>query len=191
MLSIEYNKRLPFRSVATLCGSLSVWHRDTDPRSTTISRYFKTLPSIHPPDWMIYRCCIYVKTVLIFQWFPLDLCQRLEYLLNFLYNKIQTNIVFSWLILSLIWIYWKPKKAEGDTRVEIQVDYCGAFSFLLRSCLNVFQFSNTEVLLRFSGGLVGLSLRLLRVEDMKWIEFSIFFHFEGALFDWMIDLLLV
>ena len=44
--SIQCFKLLPFRNVATSCGFLSVWHRDTDLRSTTISPYFKTLPSI-------------------------------------------------------------------------------------------------------------------------------------------------
>ena len=38
---------------------------------------------------------------------------------------------------------------------------------------------------------MDLSLRLLRVEDMKWIEFSIFFHFEDVFLDWMVVLLLV
>ena len=64
-------------------------------------------------------------------------------------------------------------------------------SLLFRSSLNVFQFSSTEFFLRFSGGFVDLSLRLLRVEDMKWIEFSIFFHFEDVFLDWMVVLLLV
>ena len=38
---------------------------------------------------------------------------------------------------------------------------------------------------------MDLSLRLFRVEDMKWIEFSIFFHFEDVFLDWMVVLLLV
>ena len=39
---------------------------------------------------------------------------------------------------------------------------------------------------------MDFSLTLLRVEDMKWIECSIFFHFEGKIFpDWIVGILLV
>ena len=86
-------------------------------------------------------------------------------------------------------------KAKAESRLLcFALHYYRILSFLLRSCLNVFQFSKTEVLPRISEGegLVDLSLTLLRVDDIKWIEFSIFFHFEGCiLLVCLIDLLLV